>query len=125
MRRADPSIEYLELFAVTVGVKLWIHRFANKEIFLFCDNMSVVHMLNRSSSKCKNCMVLIRIITLHSLIFNVKIRAKHVLTGDNGIADALSRLNLDRFHKLCAKERRMMDNEPHTMPAELWPIEKI
>ena len=28
--RFDPSIAYLELYAVMVGVKLWIHRFRNK-----------------------------------------------------------------------------------------------
>ena len=31
----EPSIEYLELFAVTVAVKLWIHQFTNRKIYLF------------------------------------------------------------------------------------------
>ena len=71
MSRAEPSIEYLELFGVAVAVLLWIHKYQNKWVILFCDNESVVHMVNNSSSSCKNCMVLIRIITLHSLLNNV------------------------------------------------------
>ena len=38
----EPSIVYLELYAVTIAVLLWIHKFKNKRIYLFCDNMSVV-----------------------------------------------------------------------------------
>ena len=34
----DPSIAYLELYALTAGVMQWIHRFRNRRIILFCDN---------------------------------------------------------------------------------------
>ena len=37
-KSVNPSIEYLELFAVTVAVKLWIHHLKNSRIVLFCDN---------------------------------------------------------------------------------------
>ena len=86
----EPSIEYLELYAVTIGVALWVHRFRNRRIYLFCDNLSIIHMLNHSSSSCKNCMVLIRIITLISLKENVRVMALHVKTSRNSIADSLS-----------------------------------
>ena len=39
-----PSIEYLELYGVAAAVLTWIHRFQNRKIYLFCDNISVVHM---------------------------------------------------------------------------------
>ena len=57
----NPSIEYCELFALTVGVDLWGHEFRNKRVIIYCDNMSVVHMVNKSSTGCQNCMVLIRL----------------------------------------------------------------
>ena len=77
-----PSINYyMELYAVTIAVLLWSDCFKNQNITLFCDNMSVVHMINGSTSRCGNCMTLLRIITLKSLITNVKITAKHVLGG--------------------------------------------
>ena len=71
----EPSIEYLELFAVTAVVLAWLGRFKNMRICLFCDNMSVVQMINNMSSSCKNCMILIRIITLEGLKQNTRIFA--------------------------------------------------
>ena len=121
MVKAEPSIEYLELFGVTVAVDLWIHKFENQRICLFCDNMSVVHMINNNSSKCKNCMVLIRLITLKGMIHNVRIFAKHVSTKDNGKADALSRLDFKRFWSLDPG----MDEKCTEIPRHLWPLDKI
>ena len=117
----DPSIEYLELFSVTAAVHTWIKHFRNQRIFLFCDNESVVHMINNSSSTCKNCMVLIRLITLESLIQNVRVYAKHIRSKDNGPSDALSRGQLNRFHALCPN----MDRTPTDIPNSIWPIEKL
>ena len=97
MTKYNPSINYLELYAVTVAIHLWIHRYKNKKIILFCDNMSVVHMINKSSSKCANCMVLIRLIILQELTHNVKINAKHVRGKSNTFSDMLSRLKYREF----------------------------
>ena len=41
IKEYDPSIEYLEIFAVAAAVMTWIHRFRNRRIVLFCDNQSV------------------------------------------------------------------------------------
>ena len=119
----EPSIEYLELYTVTVGVLLWGHALANKRIYLFCDNMSVVHMINGSTSSCKNCMILIRLITLKSMCENCRIFAKHVRSEDNGPSDALSRLDFARFARLTA--HKQMDRMSSKIPEELWPISKI
>ena len=121
MEVQQPSIEYLELFAVTVAVVNWIRRFNNKRINLFCDNESVVHMINGSSSTCKNCMVLIRLIVFEGLIRNVRIFAKHIPTKKNGIVDALSRMQFNRFWKLAPD----MEEIPTQIPQELWPLQKI
>ena len=64
MKKHSPSINYLELYAVAVAIYSWIYKYKNMNIVIFCDNMSVVHMINTSSSKCKNCMVLLRLIVL-------------------------------------------------------------
>ena len=50
MERNDPNIEFLELYAVTAAILTWIHHFKNCRVYLFCNNMSVAHMLNNSSS---------------------------------------------------------------------------
>ena len=122
MEHAEPSIEYLELFGVCAAVLTWIDRFSNMKIRLFCDNESVVHMLNNSSSKCRNCMVLIRFITLKGLVHNVRIFGKHVRTEKNGIADSLSRLQFTRFQRIKGKN---FDDKPTKIPQEIWPMHKI
>ena len=119
----NPSIAYLELYAVTVGIVNWIGRFSGKNITLFCDNISVVYMINKKSASCRNCMVLIRFIVMQGMVHNVKISAKYVDTKSNNISDALSRLQFDRFAELT--KNLNFDEQPTALPTELWPMEKL
>ena len=121
----EPSIEYLELYAVTITVILSIRKFENQRITLFCDIMSVVHMINNMSSSCKNCMVLIRHITLEGLIRIVRVFAKHVRTDLNGPSDALSHLQFQHFWRLTSEMGKVMVEHLRQLPTEFWPIEKI
>ena len=77
MQENQPSIEYLELFALVAGFLAWGHCFQNRKIILFTDNSSVRDMVNDTASRCRNCMVLIRLLVLEGLVWNVRIRAKH------------------------------------------------
>ena len=117
-----PSIEYLELYAVTVAIFNWIHKFQNMHIALFCDNKSVVCMINTTSSSCKNCMVLIRLIVLQGLLFNAKISAKHVSGKLNRISDQMSCNKLELMHRENPNVFRLA---PKPIPEHLWPIFKI
>ena len=120
---AQPSIKYLELFAVTVSVLNWLRFFKNRRIVLFCDNEAVVSMINNTSSKCKQCMVLIRMIVLEGLITNTKVFARYVRSKENGKADALSRLQFKRFWDLAKDDN--MSLTPVSVPPSIWPMEKI
>ena len=120
MIEQQPSIEYLELYAVSMAVMLWINKFKNARILLHCDNESVCKMINKSTSGCKNCMVLLRLIVLECMRNNVKITAEWVSTGDNGKEDALSRIDLDRFWTL-TPHMNQHQTEPHS---DIWPITK-
>ena len=117
-----PSIEYLELFAVTVGILNWLKLFQNTKIVLFCDNEAVVCMINNSTSSCKNCMILIRMIILESLVRNTRVYARYVSSKDNGLADSLSRLQLDHFY--CLADGKMADKSTPILDM-IWPISKI
>ena len=125
LNRAKPSINYLELYAVTVAIFNWIHLYKNKNITLFCDNMSVVYMINNTSSNCKNCMVLIRMIVLQGLLNNSKISAKHVVGVTNKYADFLSRLKYKEFRKLSRSEKKKFENRCTPVPAILQNIEDL
>ena len=118
----DPSIAYLDLYALAIGVKLWMGKFRNKRILIHCDNQAVVQMVNNNTSSCPHCMKLIRIIVLESLIQNVRIYAKFIDTKSNAIADSLSRLQFDRFMQLTNGK---MNTSPETLPKEFEPMSKV
>ena len=115
------SISYLELYTLTAGILTWEHELQNTRITVFCDNMSVKHMINNTVSSCKHCMILLHILTLNGLQFNRRLRAKFVPTKENGVADALSRLDFACFRRLAP----MMNEQPDTIDVRLWPINKL
>ena len=121
----NPSIDYLELYAVTVSILLWGHKFKNMRIRLFCDNEGVCGMINQNSTRSKNCMRLIRIIVLKCLEYNLRVFAKWVQTDLNTLADPLSRYQMKRFWREVKRQKRTMDPMPHELPAEIWPPERI
>ena len=125
IQKYKPSIEYLELYAVTAAVLTWITEFKNRRIILFCDNRSVVDMINMTSTSCKNCMVLIRLIVLKGLIENVRIFARHVEGKKNSYADSLSRDNLKGFHQLSKKNNRTFNKLPTHVPEALLPMDRL
>ena len=125
LEKFQPSIEYLELFAVTVAVVTWIHRFKNRRIILFCDNESVVNMINYTTTSCKNCMVLIRIIVLKGLVENVRVFARHIKGSKNVYADSLSRDKIKHFKDLCAKNEKDIDTNPTKIPDALSSIGRV
>ena len=73
IREKQPSIEYLELYAITVAILLWAERLANLRVVIFTDNQTAMNILNNTSSSCRNCMVLVRMIVMTQLKFNVRI----------------------------------------------------
>ena len=125
IKKYKPSIELLELYAVTAAVLKWIHLYKNRRIILFCDNESVVGMINQTSTTCKYCMILVRILVLKGLVENVRIFSRHIQGVKNILADRLSRNRLDQFHRECYKQGRRMDLKPTPVPSAIWPIEKV
>ena len=123
LRKCSPSIEFLELYAMAAGILAWIHKYANRRVILFTDNDSVKAMLNNNSANCRNCMILIRLIVLHSLVHNVRFYARHVRSESNEIADSLSRFQNSRFKRLT--RRKNMSKTATPVPDAIWPVEKI
>jgi hypothetical protein len=55
------------------------------------DNQSVVHIINKKSSKSVRVMSLVRHLVLSTLHYNIMIKALHIYGISNKIDDALSR----------------------------------
>ena len=115
-----PSIEYLELFALCMGIRTWEDsiELTNCQVAIFCDNIAVVHMINSMTSGCANCMFLICLLALNNLKFNRRLSARYISMKDNF---ALSRGQLSRFRKL-RPYMRMHADPPSTV---IWAPEKV
>ena len=116
----DPSIEFLELYVLTAGIYLWLHKYQNSRIIIFCDNQSVCHMVSNMTSSCRHCMVLIRLLVLRQMIMNARVYIRFVTSKQNKLADDLSRLKLASFKKLFKGK-----SNKKTIPSEIWPMEKV
>ena len=116
-----PSIEFLELYALCLGVFTWAEFLTNTRIKIFCDNKSVWDMVNSSSSKCPRCMKLLRLLVLNNLIFNRKIFMEYIPSKENTLADALSRQDFKTFWD---KALAYMAPNPDVISKESWPEHK-
>ena len=125
VRTQKPSINYLELYGLTAGLLLWLVKFKNSSIIIFCDNTSVVHMVNNKTSSCKNCMVLLRIVVLQAMIHNVDVKAEYITSESNIFADSLSRLRYDLFRKYARAHHRVFNKRPAEIPSRLTPMSDI
>ena len=119
-----PSIEFLELFALTAGILTWGHlpELSNKRLIIFCDNTAVMDMVNQFTSSCEHCMKLIRILALNGLRYNRRLLVKHVRSKNNILADSLSRMNFKRFR---VNAPVSMNWYPDKIAPEIWSIDKI
>ena len=118
----NPSIKYLELYELALVIELWAPLLQNRRFIVFCDNGAVVNMVNNLSTGLVNCMVLIRLIILTSMINNVRFFFHHVRGIHNERADALSKNKLDKFFSLAGSK---VDKVKTQIPAKLWPPQKL
>lgn len=118
----DPSIQFLELFALTVGIFLYSHQFRNRHVQIFCDNQAVVQMVNNDTSSCRHCMILIRLIVLYALRNNVRYTVKYISSRDNKYSDLLSRMRFKEFFSLIPRQAKPVELR---VPPLLLPLKKF
>ena len=94
------SIAFQELYPIIIAALLWGQYWTSKRILFFCDNIAVVHILNKGRSKSHIIMRLMRRLVITAAINNFTFLAEHVPGVQNSIADALSRFQMSRFREL-------------------------
>ena len=109
------SIEWQELFPIVVACAIWYPHFSGKRIQFWCDNESVVAIINSGHSKAPRIMDLLRFLVLLSMKHNFYGRARHVPGIVNEIADALSRFQDTRFRAVAPQA----ESTPCTIPPSL------
>ena len=125
VRRMKLDIECLELFALVAAAETWIHKFKNRKIIVYCDNQNVCRAVNKTSTSCMKCMVLVRKLIFKCMTENVDIFAQYIKSKANKFADMLSRDQLTDFKAEAAKDNLEIKLEPTDVPISMWPMEKI
>ena len=116
------NIIVLEMFPIVVSLSIWASELANKCVLFHTDNLGLVDVINKKTTKDNKLIVLLRELVLQCLKHNILFRAVHVPGVLNVKADALSRLQVTKFKSL----GQGMDHEqtllpPHLLP-ESWPL---
>ena len=111
------STNFQEIFAILTAVTTWAKKLSNKQILFYCDNETVVKILNAGCCKSsKMIMKVVRKIFYVCARHNISLRAEHIPGLCNDIADALSRLQVERFRHL----HPTASDAPTPVPPTVW-----
>jgi hypothetical protein len=97
---SEYNIVTLEFYPIVLAIRVWGSTMANQAIVFHTDNLALVHIINKQSSKDKPTMVLVRQLVLLCLQYNILFTAVHIPGKYNNLCDSLSRLQIARFHRL-------------------------
>lgn len=112
------TIQIAELYSIFISLYMWMKHLKNRRVVIFTDNQSVMYMINKSTSSCPVCMIMIRLITLWSMRYNTRIFCWHIQTELNESADLLSRGEIKGFLE---KFPGTQDHQ-QLLPDRYWPI---
>ncbi len=93
------SVPFLELAAVVIAVKSWIHELKHKRIVVYSDCSAVVAGINASYSPREGMMTLLRDLVALSIRHSFTITAVHVPGELNVVADLISRFDIQEAHQ--------------------------
>jgi hypothetical protein len=82
-----------------VAILLWHTLLSNQCILFHIENMAVVEVVNTATSKSVRVMNIVRKLVL-LLLEHITIKAKHIPSKLNNVADSLFRSQWVKFHKL-------------------------
>ena len=111
------NIAVLELYPIYMMISIFANKLSNSSLIFYTDNMAVVSIVNKQTSKCNIIMQIIRPLVLLLLHHNIKLQCKHVPGTSNTLCDALSRqvATPSLLHKF------KMSPEPLQIPQHLLP----
>ena len=111
------NIAVREFFPIVLAVHLWGTKFKDMNVTFFCDNLAVVEILKKQTSRDPGLMRLLRQLVVFAMRNNLMFSAQHIRGTSNIAADDLSRLQIHKFlqdHPLV--NRHATPIPPHLMP---------
>ena len=115
------NITILELFPILLAVMIFKQKFAGRRVIVNTDNMDLLSVISKKTSREPNMMPLVRELVLQTMSHNCVLKPVHIKGKDNGICDALSRSQFQRFRVLAPH----MDVEPVRIPKHLLPSQLL
>ncbi|XP_061165720.1 uncharacterized protein LOC133174638 [Saccostrea echinata] len=91
------DITFLELVPIVMAFDIWGGKLAGKKVILHTDNQALVSILNSKTFKSKRVMRLLRNLVLRGLVYNIQLKATHIIGLHSIKADSLSRQQWSRF----------------------------
>ena len=104
-----------ELLPIVIAVEIYSQTLSNRHICFHCDNIAVVHIINKQTSKEKTVMKLFRRLVVTALKLNITLFAEHIPGKNNSLADFLSRLQVNEFQRAAPG----IDEHPTPVPTRL------
>ena len=89
-------INALELLTIVVALKLWGTKLRGKKVLILCDNMSSCRLINRGFSGDEFHQTCLREVCYTAALNEFIVRAQHIRTKENRLADILSRWHLSK-----------------------------
>lgn len=111
-------ISVREFLPIVIALEMWSSTLKNSTIVLHSDNLAVVQIINKNTSKDPKLMQLMRRLMLLSLTHNIHFYAKHIQGVVNVAADLLSLLQVSEFKTRFPH----MDKEQTPVPLSLVKI---
>ena len=96
------TIAWRELYSIVSASATWGPYLRSKRVLFHCDNEAVVQIIQKGSSRDADMMNLVRKLFYICVSNNFECSAVHIPGVRNEAADALSRLELDRFRSIRA-----------------------
>lgn len=108
----ERDITFLEFVPIVLAMSIWGSRLRNKKIKFFVDNLALVEILNKQTSKSKRVMSLMRPFVLYTMQNNIIFRSHHILGALNSISDSISRQEWRRFRSLAPTAKQNPERIP-------------
>ena len=91
------NIAVREFFPIVLAVHLWGTQLKDMNVTFFCDNLAVVEILKKQTSRDPGLMRLFRQLVVFAMRNNLMFSAQHIKGTSNIAADDLSRLQIHKF----------------------------
>ena len=99
-RESEESMPFYELYAIASSAATWGDRWRGRKIMFACDSNTVVLAAQLRRTASPLLAYLFRCLYLSAATYDFAVRVVHIPGISNNVADALSRLQIERFRRL-------------------------